>query len=218
MVSVGSDPRLEGVGLGFGSSLPVLPGARAMLRQMPACAPAPSSSPAPPSAELSPPVRHLYLLGALAPVQGGPGGLQRQEGQGLRCGSPPPLLPSLLPHPVPTGPASCPQGAVPREPGLTAPAPPPTLLLFLASQSSLAPASSLPLSSENRAQLFLAVKRPLDRNPPSFYPFPGPLHFCLSPGNLPSALYASASPSVTWDCVRLTQSLGWAPSEGFGES
>lgn len=104
VVLVWGDPRLEGVGLGFGSSLPVLPGARAMLRLIPACAPAPSSPPIPPSAELSPPAGRLYFLGALAPVQGGPGWLQRQEGQGLRCASPSPLLPSLPPPPSPCRP------------------------------------------------------------------------------------------------------------------
>lgn len=35
----GGDPRLEGVGLGFGSSLPVLPGLEAMLRLTPSLCP-----------------------------------------------------------------------------------------------------------------------------------------------------------------------------------
>lgn len=44
VVLVGGDPRPEGVGLRFGSSLPVLPGVGAMLRLTPACAP-PTPSP-----------------------------------------------------------------------------------------------------------------------------------------------------------------------------
>lgn len=158
VVLVWGDPRLEGEGLGFGSSLPVLPGARSMLRLIAACAPAPSSPPIPPSAELSPPVGRLYFLGTLAAVQGGPGWLQRQEGQGLRCASPSPLLPSLLPHPVPADPASCPQVAASRELSLTAPCSLRTLPP--APGFTLALACSLPLNSENRAPLFLATRRP----------------------------------------------------------
>lgn len=158
MVLVWGDPRLEGEGLGFSSSLPVLPGARAMLRLIPACAPAPSSPPIPPSAELSPPVGRLYFLGALAAVPGGPGWLQRQEDQGLRCASTSPLLPSLLPHPAPADPASCPQAAVAREPSLIAPCSPPHSPP--APGFTLALACSLPLNSENRAHSFLQPGAP----------------------------------------------------------
>ena len=41
VVLVWGDPRLEGVGLGFGSSLPVLPGVGAMLRLTPSLRPPP---------------------------------------------------------------------------------------------------------------------------------------------------------------------------------
>lgn len=88
VVFVWGDPGLEGVGLGFGSSLPVLPGVGAMLRLTRSLCP--PSPPVPPSAELSPPVGRLYFLGATAPVQGGPGWLQRQKGQGLGSASPSP--------------------------------------------------------------------------------------------------------------------------------
>lgn len=134
VVLVWGDPRLEGVGLGFGSSLPVLPGVRAMLRLTLSLCPHPSSPPIPPSAELSPPVWRLYFLGALAPVQGGPGWLQRQEVQGLRPASPSPLLPSLLPHPVSSRHrASCPQVALSRDTSQIAPCYLLTLFLLLAS-------------------------------------------------------------------------------------
>ena len=94
VVLVWGDSGLERVGLGFGSSLPVLPGVGAMLRLIPSLCP--PSPPIPPSTELSPPVGRLYFLGAMAPVQGGPGWLQRQKGQGLR-----PASPSLQPVPQP---------------------------------------------------------------------------------------------------------------------
>lgn len=100
VVLVGGDPRPEGVGLRFGSSLPVLPGVGAMLRLTPACAPPHPKPTHSPSAELSPAVGGLYSLGALAPVHGGPGRLQRQEGQGLRPARPSPLL-LILPLPRP---------------------------------------------------------------------------------------------------------------------
>lgn len=90
VVLMWGDPRLEAAGLGFSSSLPVLPGVGAMIR----LAPTPSSPPTPPFAELSPPVGRVYFLGALAPVQGGPGWLQRQEGRGLRPTSLSPLSPA----------------------------------------------------------------------------------------------------------------------------
>lgn len=56
--------------------------------------------------ELSPPVGRLYSLGVLASVQGGPGWLQRQEGQGLRPTRPSPILPSLPSLLVPGSPCN----------------------------------------------------------------------------------------------------------------
>lgn len=64
------------------------------------CSP-PQRPPTLPSTELSPPVGLLYSLGVLASVQGGPGWLQRQEGQGLRPTRPSPILPSLPSHRIP---------------------------------------------------------------------------------------------------------------------
>lgn len=72
-----------------------LRGWEGMQLQPPSPAPLPQRPPTLPSTELSPPVGRLYSLGALASVQGGPGWLQRQEGQGLRPTVPSPILPSL---------------------------------------------------------------------------------------------------------------------------
>lgn len=97
VVLVWGDPKPEGVGLGFSSSLPVLPGVGVALRLAPSLRPPPPTpkpTPVrPPSAELSPAVCRLHSPGALAPVQGGPGWLQRQESQGLRPARPSPVSP-----------------------------------------------------------------------------------------------------------------------------
>lgn len=74
-----------------------LEGGPGMQLQTPNPAPHPQRPPTLPSTELSPPVGHLYSLRVLAPVQGVPGWLQRQEDQGLRPTRSSPLLPSLPP-------------------------------------------------------------------------------------------------------------------------
>ena len=199
-------PKPEGVGLGFSSSLPVLPGVGVALRLAPSLRPPPPTpkpTPVrPPSAEFSPAVCRLHSPGALAPVQGGPGWLQRQESQGLRPARPSPVspgCPSTSPQQTqdllsPTG--GLLQGALPDGPCF-----PWAHLTLVCSQS---------LNSENRATLSFSLGR-LRVDMTTLLPLlRSPLLLLLS-----SPLSEPQLPVYKMGFIlSSSQPLGWAPSWG----
>lgn len=130
MVLVWGDPKLEGVGLGFSSSLPVLPGVGVALRLALSLRP-PPPPPSPPQASLPP----LSLTcNVPSPLPGGTGSCARRSRLAAETRMPgaeasqtgrlrPPPSPQAAPPPAPSrlGTACLPQAAASsREPCLMA--------------------------------------------------------------------------------------------------